>query len=89
MLTYLDAAVTIIAVSDSNSFFKSYDTKNTWKNNPGLTILPVQSAMHGWTGHWTRAARYRHAVEGEQKTRTVGNVWSVKDPARCWFTYAP
>ena len=28
------------------------------KNNPGLTILPVQSAIHGWTGHWTHASRY-------------------------------
>ena len=71
-----------------SSFFKSYDTKHKWKNNPGLTILPVQSAMHGCIGRWTHASRYPDTVEGEQKTRIVGNVRNVKDPARCWFTYA-
>ena len=67
MLTYLDAAVTIIAVSDSNSFFKSYDTKHKWKNNPGLTILLVQSAMHGCIERWAHASRHPNTVEGEQR----------------------
>ena len=44
--------------------------------------------MHGCIGRWTHASRYPDTVEGEQKTRIVGNVRNVKDPARCWFTYA-
>ena len=37
-MTYHDAAVTIIiVVSDSSSFFKRYDTKHQWKNDPVLT----------------------------------------------------